>query len=628
MSVTIQSGITGAGNTAPLPGLGIAFGDDNFASEQGEGRDFATILRDLPEPASDKTRAARSKTRERNDADDRPSRAESAHDDNEVDESTSSRKAKKAARRDDESETEKKNPEKATVEKQEAAAPVAAAAATDKAPVPTTVEGEGAASVEEAETSTKTAKTAVKADNVLEAGDDAAQAAAADSDPEITDVQEAATKQGKAVASAEPKLEEQDDTPAPRTDAVRPETAKKAGSDDVQPAIKGAVEPEVSEDDNKVRAASRSVDQDSDASAKAGEATELLTLATQKGEKTGRKAEAVPVKAGNADDAAKTADTKSLPQQAQAKGAGVAASHAPEHAAVVRRFIAAQNEGAERPVPVRAANDSQVSSLAIVAAQAAQAGDQDGATAEGEARQNGLLGNVTPDDDAAPKAGKSEPQAQPMRFDALVSAASGSTPQASILAANNGVSLAGALGQQVVDLGVSGQWINDIARQIATVSANPGQGSFQIASPNLGAVRVDIAPGLAGSNVLMTVENEAAQAALVKDRQRLVQDAQMASIRLGEVRVDRVASLADAQRGDMNNNSNQGQNSNGQSAATAQQGQNGGQGGRQELASQMGQGQNGNSPKASFTRSVINDAASGDASAARSGKGRDGARYA
>jgi len=215
-----------------------------------------------------------------------------------------------------------------------------------------------------------------------------------------------------------------------------------------------------------------------------------------------------------------------------------------------------------------------------------------------------------------------------VRFDALVSAATGGTPQASILAANNGVSLAGALGQQVVDLGVSGQWINDIARQIATISANPGQGSFQIASPNLGAVRVDIAPGLAGSNVLMTVENEAAQAALVKDRQRLVQDAQMASIRLGEVRVDRVASLADAQRGDMNNNSNQGQNSNGQSAATAQQGQNGGQGGRQELASQMGQGQNGNSPKASFTRSVINDAASGDASAARSGKGRDGARYA
>ena len=199
MSVTIQSGITGAGNSAPLPGLGIAFGDDNFASEQGEGRDFATILRDLPEPASDKARAARSKARERDDANERPARADDAQDDNEIDEGASSRKAKKAVRRDDESETEKKAPEKATVEKQEAASPVAAAAAaaTDKAPVPAAVEGEESA-VEKVESPAKTAKPAVKADNVLEAGDDAVQAAEADSDPEITDVQEAATKQGKA----------------------------------------------------------------------------------------------------------------------------------------------------------------------------------------------------------------------------------------------------------------------------------------------------------------------------------------------------------------------------------------------------------------------------------------------
>lgn len=639
MSVTIQSGITGAGNKAPLPGLGIAFGDDNFASEQGEGRDFASILRDLPEPASDKARAARSKTRKPERADENVRRTERNRDDAEVAESRASRKSKEAARSDDESETEKKRPEKATAETDEpSTSVVAAVVAADKAPAPIEAEDEESA-VAQVEPSAKAGKPVVSADNLPDGDDDAMQVADAEIKPEITgaqgdeeiDVPEAAPKQGKAVVSAEPKLEEQDDTPPLRADAARPEAVKKTENDDAEPVSKGATEPKPSETGDKVRVAGRAVDQDSDAPTEAGEATELLTLATQKGEKAVRRADAAPVKTGEvragADDTPEVVDIKPLPQQARATGVETAASRAPEHATVVRRFIAAQNERVDKPVASRAANDSQVSSLAIVAAQAAQAGGQDGAGAEGESRQNGLLGNATPDDDAAPKTGKSDPQPPVVRFDALVSAATGSAPQTSILAANNGVSLAGALGQQVVDLGVSGQWINDIARQIATISANPGQGSFQIASPHLGAVRVDIAPGLAGSNVLMTVENEAAQAALIKDHKRLVQDAQMASIRLGDVRVDRVASLADAQRGDMNNNS-QGQSSNGQSAAMAQQGQGGGQGNRHELSSQMGQGQNGNSPKASFTRSVINDAASGDAPATRSGKGRDGARYA
>ncbi|OYW88050.1 MAG: hypothetical protein B7Z20_03535, partial [Sphingobium sp. 32-64-5] len=100
--------------------------------------------------------------------------------------------------------------------------------------------------------------------------------------------------------------------------------------------------------------------------------------------------------------------------------------------------------------------------------------------------------------------------------------------------------IAASLDQRVVDMGVSGQWIDDIARQIATIADNPGRGQFQIASPHLGAVRVDITPGTQGSDIRLTAETEAAQVALMQDKGRLVHDAQIAAVRIGEVRIDRM----------------------------------------------------------------------------------------
>jgi hypothetical protein len=194
-----------------------------------------------------------------------------------------------------------------------------------------------------------------------------------------------------------------------------------------------------------------------------------------------------------------------------------------------------------------------------------------------------------------------------------------------------------ALGQQVVDMGISGRWIDDIARQIATVAANPGQGSFQLASQTLGAVRVDIMPGTSGSDIMMTVENEAAHAALSNDRQRLLQDAQIASVRLGDVQITRVASLADAQRGDMNSQ-NQGQGgSNGHAAQSALSQNPQGQGGQQARGDMGlngqgaggqglgGQGQGGTKPQQS--RVVLNDSAMARVAAGADGRA-DSARYA
>jgi len=195
-----------------------------------------------------------------------------------------------------------------------------------------------------------------------------------------------------------------------------------------------------------------------------------------------------------------------------------------------------------------------------------------------------------------------------------------------------GVALSGALGQQVVDLGVSGRWIDDIAREIASVAANPGQGSFRIASQSLGAVRVDIAPGKDGLDVLMTVDSDAARAALSTETDRLMQDARLASVRLGDVRVERAVASADAPRSD----TSQQQNSGGQGApahAQASMGQGNGQGGqhpaaRPDTGALMNQNNGGNSPKAPFIKSVLPDSGTLEQSAPDRGQGPDRARYA
>lgn len=206
----------------------------------------------------------------------------------------------------------------------------------------------------------------------------------------------------------------------------------------------------------------------------------------------------------------------------------------------------------------------------------------------------------------------------------VTTAAAGAVPM-------GGIALSGALGQQVVDLGVSGRWIDDIAREIASVAANPGQGSFQIASPSLGAVRVDIAPGKDGSDVLMTVDSDAARAALSTETDRLMQDARLASVRLGEVRVERAGTPADSTRSDgsQQQSGGQGTPTHGQTAM----GQGNGQGGqhsaaRPDAAALMNQNNDGNSPKAPFIKSVLQDSGTLEQSAPDRGRGHDRARYA
>jgi len=189
--------------------------------------------------------------------------------------------------------------------------------------------------------------------------------------------------------------------------------------------------------------------------------------------------------------------------------------------------------------------------------------------------------------------------------------------------------LSGALGRQVVNLGVSGQWIEGISREIASIAANPGHGRFSVASPGLGAVQVEIAPGKSGSRILMQVDSDAAQAALKQESDRLIQDARLASIRIGEVRIERVSSPAEAQRGESGNGQQQGSGGNtpSQGMSTQSGGNNGQHGARPDASTFTGEGQGGNNPKASLTRAVLHDTAAVESAPAR-GRRPDTARYA
>lgn len=283
-----------------------------------------------------------------------------------------------------------------------------------------------------------------------------------------------------------------------------------------------------------------------------------------------------------------------------------------------------------KPVlPAKGAGATQASPVAIAAVQAGPAavrmsgGSPKAASEQPDSRAD----NATEDRSVTPTARGDAPAAtgattapQPPL----------STPHSVAAAGSASGALSGALDRQVVDMGVSGQWIDDIARQIASVAANPGHGRFRIASEALGAVRVDLTPGKNGSDVLMTVDSDAARTALTRETDRLMQDARLASVRLGEVRVERAVTSADAPRSDTSQRQDGGQGA--PTHAQATMGQGGGQADRHstrhDAGPAMNQQQGGNSPKTPFIKSVLHDSGTAEQSAQDRGRTPDRARYA
>lgn len=154
------------------------------------------------------------------------------------------------------------------------------------------------------------------------------------------------------------------------------------------------------------------------------------------------------------------------------------------------------------------------------------------------------------------------------------------------VAASPVVDLSASLGAQVVDMGVSGQWIDGLARDLAGLSANGAQGRFQINADQLGPVQVDIRQGADGAAVSLTVASEAAEMALRQDSDRLRLDASLSAVRISEVRIERAPHVAEAARTDSTSQ----QNSQQQSSQTANGWANNGQNMAQSQGQAQGQG--------------------------------------
>lgn len=153
-------------------------------------------------------------------------------------------------------------------------------------------------------------------------------------------------------------------------------------------------------------------------------------------------------------------------------------------------------------------------------------------------------------------------------------------PLATIATAIPTVDLSASLGAQVVDMSVSGQWIDGLARDIAGLSANGAQGRFQINADQLGPIQVDIRQGADGAAVSLTVATDAAEQALRQEGDRLKLDAGLSAVRISEVKIERAPPVAETARADSGGNQNSSQQPSGGQGQNAHQamGQGAGQG--------------------------------------------------
>src|SRR3546814_16741419 len=88
-------------------------------------------------------------------------------------------------------------------------------------------------------------------------------------------------------------------------------------------------------------------------------------------------------------------------------------------------------------------------------------------------------------------------------------------------------------------MGVDGQWIDRMAREIADISAGTGRATFTLNPANLGKLQVDIIQGEEGANVRLTAETDAAATALQQGRHQLQQDSRLQAVRINDVQVER-----------------------------------------------------------------------------------------
>lgn len=108
-----------------------------------------------------------------------------------------------------------------------------------------------------------------------------------------------------------------------------------------------------------------------------------------------------------------------------------------------------------------------------------------------------------------------------------------------VASAPAGVALGVALSDRVIDMGVGGQWIDDVAREISRLAASDGSASFRMSPPHLGAMRIDVrAVEDAGASIKMTVETDSALNALRAGADLLSGEARHSGLRIANLSIE------------------------------------------------------------------------------------------
>ncbi len=203
------------------------------------------------------------------------------------------------------------------------------------------------------------------------------------------------------------------------------------------------------------------------------------------------------------------------------------------------------------PAPARADAQPAVAG-ANLAAQLAEQSAPDGAgtgegSGHGQDRMAALAALATdaPSDDAALTGGfdplRDIMQSLPPVVQSQVGAAraAGAAPTAST---------GDLLGDQVIDMSVSGQWIDRMAREIASLADGTGHSRFQLSPPNLGRVQVDLWRGGDSMNVRLTAETDEAARRLREGQSGLENHARIGALSLGSVSVEKASAPFDSGR--------------------------------------------------------------------------------
>jgi flagellar hook-length control protein FliK len=110
-------------------------------------------------------------------------------------------------------------------------------------------------------------------------------------------------------------------------------------------------------------------------------------------------------------------------------------------------------------------------------------------------------------------------------------------PSSGTLLAEPGVTAEFVVEQQL-DLAADGEWLDQLAKDIAATAEGEAPLRFRLNPETLGTLKVEVSQGQAGASVRLTTDTEAARAIIADAQPRLVAEAKTQGLRIAETHVD------------------------------------------------------------------------------------------